>query len=283
MQIAIVGTGAIGSTFAFHLSKAGHAVTVIARGSRLEQLQRDQAIVLVTGERAAVGVSPELDATTPWDLVLVTVLASQVDAVLPALKASAARTVMFMFNTFEALDRLRDAVGEGRFAFGFPAMLSTLTEGKLKREVLTRGQITTVTDPAWARVFTEAGILTVVHDDMQSWLRTHAVFVIPLLSIASVSSTRGAGLTWSEARAHALAMSSGFRIVRSLGNAITPSAMLRLSQAPTSLVAALLWAMSRNKSLRELGTHGVGEARTLVDQIAAAAPGQAAELLAIRP
>lgn len=283
MKIAIVGTGAIGSTFAFHLSKAGHAVTVVARGARLEQLQRDQAIVLVSGERAAVSVSPALDATTPWDLVLVTVLASQVDSVLPSLKASAAKTVMFMFNTFEPLDRLRDAVGEARFAFGFPAMLSTLTEGKLKREIVTRGQITTVTDAAWARVFTDAGILTVVHDDMQSWLRTHAVLVVPMLAIASVAATRGAGVTWSEARAHALAMSSGFRIVRQLGNAITPSAMLTLSRLPTSLVASLLWGMSRTKALRELGAHASSEARTLIDQIAAAAPGQAAELLAIRP
>lgn len=54
MNIAILGTGAIGSTFAYHLSKAGHAVTAIARGQREEQLRRDGAIVLVSGERAPV-------------------------------------------------------------------------------------------------------------------------------------------------------------------------------------------------------------------------------------
>jgi len=31
MQIAIIGPGGIGSTFAFRLSRAGHDVTVIAR------------------------------------------------------------------------------------------------------------------------------------------------------------------------------------------------------------------------------------------------------------
>src|SRR6478609_1911500 len=101
MQIAIVGTGAIGSTFAYQLARAGHAVTVIARGARLEQLERDGAVVLASGERAAVQVSCALDVRTAYDLVLVTVLAPQVAAVLPALRASAARTVMFMFNTFE--------------------------------------------------------------------------------------------------------------------------------------------------------------------------------------
>lgn len=98
MQIAIVGPGGIGSTFAFQLSRAGHEVTVIARGKRLERLQRDRAIVNVAEERAAVRVSAALDATTEWDLVLVTVLANQVDAVLPALTASAAKTVMFILT-----------------------------------------------------------------------------------------------------------------------------------------------------------------------------------------
>jgi 2-dehydropantoate 2-reductase len=71
-----------------------------------------------------VRVSSALDATG-WDLVRVTVLASQVDAVLPALVASAAKTVMFMFNIFDPLRRLRDAVGPSRFAFGFPAILAS--------------------------------------------------------------------------------------------------------------------------------------------------------------
>jgi ketopantoate reductase len=45
------------------LSRAGHDVTVVARGKRLEQLERDQAIVSTSGERAAVRVSSALDAT----------------------------------------------------------------------------------------------------------------------------------------------------------------------------------------------------------------------------
>ena len=39
----------------------------------------------VTGERASVEVAGQLDVTKPYDLVLVTVLAPQVGAVLPAL------------------------------------------------------------------------------------------------------------------------------------------------------------------------------------------------------
>jgi 2-dehydropantoate 2-reductase len=213
----------------------------------------------------------------------VTVLATQVDAVLPALTASAAKTVMFMFNTFDPLDRLRDAVGAGRFAFGFPAMLATLDDGRLTREIVTRGQVTTVTDAAWAKVFTDAGVLTVVHEDMHSWLRSHAAFIVPVMTLAVRVGADGPGVSWSEARTYALAWSAGFRVVRGLGNAITPGAVVAMSRIPTPVVTFLLWAMSRTKALRDLSAHGPGEARMLIDQMAAAAPGRCPELLAVRP
>ena len=281
MQIAIVGTGAIGSAFAYQLARAGHAVTVIARGARLEQLQRDEAIVLVSGERAAVRVSAALDASTPYDLVLVTVLAPQVESILPALRASAARTVMFMFNTFEPLDPLREAVGAQRFAFGFPGgVFALLLDGKLRKQIRSG---TTAGDAAWARTFTDAGIPTVVEPDMHAWLRSHAAMVIPLMAIGTVVLPRGAGISWREAGLYAAAMATGFDIVRELGNAITPSVLATSSRLPRPLIRAVLWAMSRTTMLRELGMLGPAEARMLIDMMTAAAPGKTSALLAIRP
>lgn len=283
MKIAIVGTGGIGSTFALHLAQAGHEVTVVARGKRLEQLQRDRAVVTTSGQRAAVQVSAVLDTTVGYDLVLASVLAAQVDGVLPALTASAARKVMFMFNTFAPLDRLRDAVGAARFAFGFPAILASLDDGKLTSQIVTQPFSTTVTDAAWAKIFTDAGIPTVTHADMQSWLRTHAAFVVPAM-IASVRSyTRQAGISWSEAMSLAVAMDEGFRLVRHLGNSITPPPMVWISRLPKAAMATFLWTMSRVEALRKSGAAGPGEARALIDEMSAAAPDRTATLRAQRP
>lgn len=283
VKIAIVGPGSIGSTFALHLSRAGHDVTVVARGARLAQLERDKAIVPVSGEPAPVAVSAALDPLVSWDLVLVTVLATQVDAVLPAIQASAAKRVMFMFNTFEPLDRLRDAVGAARFAWGFPAVLATLREGRLETQVFSIPQITTVTDAAWAEVFERAGIPCVVDDDMQSWLRTHAAMIVPMMAAAVRAHTRGAGLSWAEARDLARGMSEGFEIVRALGGTITPKAMARLSAVPAPVVTFVLWAFSRLPTAAELGASGPGEVRSLIDAMIAAAPDRSAALRAIRP
>lgn len=281
MQIAVVGTGAIGSVFAYQLSKAGHDVTVVARGERLAQLQRDGAVVLDSGARAPVRVLPALDAGTPYDLALVTVLAPQVGAVLPSLEASAARRVMFMFNTFEPLEPLRDAVGAGRYAFGFPAGVFAILAGGRVAPRINRG--TTVGDAAWAKVFTEAGIPAVFEADMHSWLRSHAALVIPLMSMGTVVHARGAGVSWREAGRYAAAMAAGFRVVRELGHPVLPSFVAALAHLPRPLVTALLWSMSRTGMIRDLGVLGPAEARMLVDMMTAAAPGRTAELLAVRP
>ncbi|MGI9169697.1 MAG: ketopantoate reductase family protein, partial [Caulobacteraceae bacterium] len=99
----MVGIGGIGSTFAWRLARAGHDVTAVARpGSpRLDQLRRDRGIEDSTGARAEMRVAETLDEAMAFDLVVVTTLAHQVEALLPALRRSQARSIHFMFNTFD--------------------------------------------------------------------------------------------------------------------------------------------------------------------------------------
>ncbi|WP_437518150.1 ketopantoate reductase family protein [Sorangium sp. So ce1099] len=210
-----------------------------------------------------------------------TVLAPQVESVLPTLRQSAAKHIMFMFNTFEPLDPLRDAVGAERFSFGFPGgVLAHLIDGRLRRRIL-RGS--TVGNAAWAQVFGAAGIPTVTSADMHGWLRSHAALVIPLMSIGVAVVHRKAGITWGEARRYAAALAQAFHIVRGLGHAIAPTEVAWLSRLPRPLTTCLFWLMSRTQELRKLGALGAAEPRMLIDMMAAAAPDQAAELLAIRP
>lgn len=281
MKIAVLGCGAIGSTFAWKLSLAGHDVTAVARGARLSWLQREQAIVTGNGERAVVRVASSLDVATPWDLVLVTVLAPQVGAVLPTLGASAAKRVLFMFNTFDPIAPLRDAVGQARFSFGFPmGVFTLLVDGRIHPQIRAG---TTVDDPELAGLFSSAGIPTVVERDMHSWLRSHAALVVPLMSIGVTVHARGRGVTWREAAAQARAWTAGFAMVRKLGHPILPRSLALLTRLPKVIVAGLLWAMSRTKMSRELGALGSAEPRMLIDMMSATAPELAGPLRAVRP
>ena len=283
LRIGVIGVGAVGSSFAFQLARAGHDVTVVARGRRLAQVQHDRAIVTSAGERAPVDARETLDPAVEFDLVLVTVLASQVDALLPVLGASAARTVMFMFNHFGPLDCLREAVGAARFAFGFPAVLARLEDGKLTSQFYGSGIRTTVTDSGWARVFNEAGVRSVVHHDMEAWLNAHVAFMVPLMMAAAIAHQRGGGVPWRRAKELARALDEGFRLVRELGYAITPAPIAVLSRMPLAARTLFLWTMSRLDSIRNIGAAGTGEARALIDAMTAVAPRKTPALLAIRP
>ena len=175
LSIAVIGAGKIGSTFAYQLARAGHDVTVIARPDslRLQQLQRDQGIILKTRERAEVRVADKLNEEAAYNLVVVTTPAHQVDAVLPALQRSKAHCVQFMFVTFEP-ERLRDAIGSHRCSFGMPAVMATMdSEGRIKPTIISSLKILHG-DQRWAELFSSAGIPSAFEPEMALWLRCEA-------------------------------------------------------------------------------------------------------------
>ncbi|WP_019930753.1 ketopantoate reductase family protein [Nocardia sp. BMG111209] len=283
LRIAVIGPGGIGSTFAFRLAGAGHDVTVVARGARLETLRGDRAVVTTTGERAAVRVADRLDTGTPWDLVLVTVLAAEADILLPDLAESAAHAIMFMFNTFRPLDHFRDAVGAQRTVFGFPSVVAGIRDGRLSSEILHRLP-TTVSDQGWADVFSDAGIPAATHPDMQSWLRTHAAFIVPVLLAGLRAHRAGRGIDRREAVALARALREGLRLVRQLGDHITPRPIGTAGRLPVPVVAALLWSATRIPAfVRTSSVAPQDEPATLIDEMNSVAPQGTPALLAVRP
>lgn len=155
-----------------------------------------------------------------------------------------------------------------------------LVDGKINPTIRSG---TTVADAALAKIFTDAGIPTVVEADMQSWLRTHAAMVVPLMAIGVTVYARGSGVTWKEAGAYASAFDAGMKMTRSLGNALLPSMIASMAKLPRFLMTFMLWAMSRTKMLRDLGALGAAEPRMLIDMMNATAPQMAAPLLAIKP
>jgi 2-dehydropantoate 2-reductase len=283
MKILVIGPGRIGSAFAFHLSLAGHDIAVLARGARLETLRRAGAIVAVDGRRASIRVLTEIDPAAAYDLVLVTVLAHQVQALLPALSASAAKSILFMFNTFDTTRRWREAVGADRFAFGFPNMIAFLEDDKLRSVVDGPGMVTTLTSPHWAAVFKQAGLPTEVESDIDSWLRTHVAFVVPLMIAAQWTWKRNTLLSWAEGRRLMRAMREGFALVRALGHEIKPRFVALCARMPAPILTGLLWAFSRTSAVRDLGAFGPGEVRSLIDSMVAAGPQRTDTLKSIRP
>lgn len=287
-SVAVIGAGRIGSAFAYQLRRAGHEVTVVARpGSRrLAQLQRDGGIVLTTGERASVTVAAHLDEQEPFDLVIVTVLAHQAAALLPALQRSQARCVHFMFVTPEA-GRLRSAVGADRATFGMAAVLATLDgDGRLGLTIpRTRAM---QGDQRWVGLFQAAGMPSALEQDMGRWLRSQVPLTIAMEGVAVAGMRRKRGATWAEAKTGARALRAGYSILRGLGETPYPGSKNQLSRAPRLVLTLILWGVSRSRFRETLG-NSAQECRGLIDLMAAEGKQQPAlrtavgAVLALRP
>ncbi len=300
MEIAILGAGAIGSLFAYRFARAGHAVTLVARGARLAELRRDARVRVrrLPGQQtdeAAVAVADTLDPARRWDLVLVTVRGQQADAALIAqLRASSARQLMFMFNTARDLTALRDSLGRERVLWGFPAAIARLgDDGVLAYSIvpaaLRFAQITTLGGladylppglPAMKTLFVEAGFPVAVCADMSAWLKTHAAFMMPLMAAGLLASGRG-GLRWREARLLAAAMREGFALVRSAHLRVTPANMALLGRVPGRLIAGVLWLAFRLARVRAslAGGHARGEASAVLAELRQLGPPAGSEHL----
>ena len=272
LRIAVIGVGGIGSTFAFQLAhQGGHEVTVVARpgSDRLQQLQRDGAIVNIDGQRAKVLVAEALDETIPYDLVLVTLKAQQVDKVLGALQRSSARWIQFMFNVFDP-ESLRDAVGQDRSSFGMPFVQATVDgNGKLKSKIGAGGQKSKMNHRGWVEVFQAAGLPAVFEPDILLWLRCHVPLGAAFESVCVAGMRRGGGASWGESLVIARGMQESFTLIEHLGYRLYPKGKVRLHTSPTWSVAGMLWFMSRITSFRELLATGVEECRALVDVLVA--------------
>jgi 2-dehydropantoate 2-reductase len=290
LSIAIIGVGRIGSSFAYQLASAGHDVTVVARPSsrRLAQLERDGGIVLTTGERAMVTSADHLDTQKAYDLVLVTVNAHQVDAVLPALRTSRAKAIQFMFITPEAA-RLQAAVGADRTTFGFAGVLAVLRDdGKLDLQIPKRNPKALHGDQRWVDLFEAAGMPSKLEPQMERRLRAFAPMTMSMEAVAISGMQHRRGATWAEARAGARGAKSAYAILRELGDAPYPGMPSLMSRAPLPVTTFMLWGISRARFREAIGT-SQEECRGLVDLLVAEARHRGANsanvnrVLAMRP
>ncbi len=287
LRIAVVGAGKIGSAFAFQLVRnGGHDVTVVARpGSlRLRQLERDGAIVDANSQRAEVRVADALPEQAAYDLVIVTLLAHQIEPVLPALRSTVSGGVLFMFNTFEP-ERLSAAVGSDRCAFGMPFVQAELdNDGKLKVVIGASGQKTILSQPRWVEVFNAAGLPAKVEPNMPLWLRCHTPFCVAFESISVAGERRKGGAAWTESLRLGRGVHACFTLLKSQGYSIYPTSKKRIDSSPVWVMAAVLWFMSRVRPFRQLLATGEQECRALVEVMAAVAPADiATEIEAMKP
>ncbi len=195
-RILVFGAGPLGSIFATQLQEAGHDVSVLARGQRLQDL-REHGIVLLdaeTGQRKVTRVNPveSLGREDYYDMVMVIMRKNQALEALPVLAENErVPTFVFMMNNAAGPTRFIDALGEDRVMVGFPCP-GGVREGHTIRALSVNertswplpigeadGQMRERTLDVAGALRRMPGYRVEVRRDMDAWLKYHVALLMP--------------------------------------------------------------------------------------------------------
>lgn len=238
MRFAIVGSGAVGGYYGAKLQRAGHDVTLIARGANLEAL-RARGLTIESPMLGDFHVRPRAEASaegvTDVDVVLLATKTYDNETAIPLVKAlldqGAPRAwVLSLQNGVASPFALADAVGEARVMAGPTYVATALVEpGRIVQtgvhrriafgEVFNPGPTLSARTRALHDVFVGADIVSEPHPDGRvplwqkyMYLAPFAAFTgaarLPIGPLWADDDTRGAFLA-AAAEMHALCVAEG--------------------------------------------------------------------------
>lgn len=238
MKILVYGAGVIGCIYSAKLFNAGADITLLARGERYEHLKQNGLLInnVLSGKQiqCKVPLTEDLSSTDFYDLIIVTVRLDQLDSVKTKLEQNTScRTIMFMLNNPDNLQELRNEFADRKIILGFPGAGGTFQNGQINyvqiKEQKTTigdidGNISAVTKEV-EKLLKQAGFKVVISDDMQAWLKTHAVFIACVS--AAISRENGNSIQAGKSRTNVQMMvtsiNEGFRALQQLGIPILPA------------------------------------------------------------
>ena len=286
MKILFYGAGVIGSIYGARLCRAGHDVSVLARGQRFRDI-RERGIVLqraLTGEQAVVRVNvvEQLAPDDVYDLIVVALRKNQVDTVLPILAANRrTQNIMFMVNNPLGYDEWINAVGRERLLLAFPGCGGTIKDN-IVRYIIVSGLIqpTTFGEPDGRQsarlreivaVFKSAGFPVAISNNMDAWQKSHVAWVSPVANAIYMAGGDNYKLarTPELVRLMVRAIRESYLVLRTLKIPVTPPKLRFWELIPEFiLVTALRW-WANTKHFETAATHHSNAARDEMETLAA--------------
>ncbi|ATH93952.1 2-dehydropantoate 2-reductase [Bacillus glycinifermentans] len=239
MKILVYGAGVLGSYLAHVLVRGGHDVTVLARGKRAEELERNGVVIRHYFQFKTtvdpVRVIRTLETDESYDLVFVVMKYTDFRSVLPVLAANRSRCIVLVGNNADARGMLNElqemSLTEKQVAFGFQVSGGSRVNGRV---VCIRGGGQMVLGgldgsipfrPLLEKAFEKVKYKLTFHEDMDAWLKGH---IVPILALNAALFAKE-GKMKEIARDKKLltqiiaAMDEGFGVLEALDYTITPA------------------------------------------------------------
>jgi 2-dehydropantoate 2-reductase len=266
MKILFYGAGPLGSLYAARLQESGQEVSVLARGQRLEEI-RKHGIVLEdakTGHQTSthINVVEKLKPNDSYDLVVVLMRKNQISAILPVLAENHnTPNVLFMCNNVTGPDEMTNVLDRKRVLLGFAGAGGYRKDHVVIYEVVSGRQQPTIFGELDGRptprlkqiaeIFKSSGFPVAISQNIDAWLKTHTVEIIPTAAALYMTGIDNYRLARTRDGMILMvrAIKEGYKVLRALGVPITPSNHKIFNWIPEPLLLSLIRRMLTTKTV----------------------------------
>ncbi|MHA7583202.1 ketopantoate reductase family protein [Paenibacillus vandeheii] len=265
-RILIYGAGVIGSIYAMRFIEAGLDVTMFARSNRFVTLKEKglQYNEKGTVKSIKVNVIDTLENDDIYDFIFVTVRYDRSESALLALQDNQSKNIVTMINNSIGFSSWLDMVGD-RLLPALPGVGGQIKEGILFARFPPKILVTTVFGEIsglvtervenLAKIFKTAKLPYTMNKDMKSYLITHAVSDIAMLSFLKIDN-KIIDLNTANNRktAHQIThtLKTYLRAIQKAGVAITPSAFKMVLTCPDLILDLLFMIWLRTKMVKDM-------------------------------
>jgi len=188
MKILVFGAGVLGCNLARNLFRAGKEVTLLARGSWAEEIQKnglqikDKFSPKVSVSR--IPVVTELAKEDAYDVIFVVVRYTQIDSILEALRANPTKNIVFIGNNVRTR-ALAASLPEKNILFAFASSAGHRERDRVNSvdlKKITIGQLlgTPSNEQLIGQIFDGTKYKVAYEPNMEDYLLCHAAFVLPV-------------------------------------------------------------------------------------------------------
>ncbi len=232
MKILVFGAGVLGCNLARNLFRAGKDVALLARGSWAAEIQKNGLRIKDKfSPRMSVSRIPvvtELKPEDPYDVIFVVLRYTQLDSIMDALRASAAKNIVFVGNDVRA-SAIAASLPEKNVLFAFASSAGHRERdyvASIDLKKITIGQLadSPSNEPLIGQVFEGTKYKVTYEPNMEDFLLCHAAFVLPVAFACYKTEGDLKKLKGNTAYLSRIldANIEGYRIIKNAGHEILP-------------------------------------------------------------
>ena len=198
MKTLIIGAGPLGSLYTYLIQKGGHDVTLLARNDHFNYLKENGLNMIneFTSEviHEKINVIDELKENDFYDLVIVIMRKNKIKSILPQLKSNKnIKNILFLGNNAAGFDEYFNHLEKEKILMGFPGGGGSRIDHVVhfidsekpsgNRIPIIIGEVDGKTKQRTKDIielFESSQIPVKYIDDIDGWLKYHAVFINPV-------------------------------------------------------------------------------------------------------